>query len=402
MKKSVFKLGELFCGPGGLALGAAQTHPVYSIIGKQFSITHVWGVDKDQAAIDSYSLNIAEKYGGVGLCRDAMEFCKNEIQDHKRITALAFGFPCNDFSLVGKQQGVNGQYGHLYKAGIMAIKHMDPFWFIAENVSGIHSANQGVAFRKILSDLKVAGKHGYRLTAHLYKFEDYGVPQTRHRFIVVGIRKDQCRNQPFRVPAPTHGPGTLKAYVSAREAIERIKPGSPNGELTRQDPRIVRRLQFTPPWKNAWFLDELLEMKPTQRLEILQKVPWYKEELSGLSDYKICRLIDECRLHCTKARMSHIYRRLHPDLPSYTITGSGGGGTHVYHWEEHRALTNRERAKLQSFDDDFEFQGSKEEVRKQIGMAVPPAGAKIIFKAILDTFAGNKYKSVNSNYPISD
>jgi len=71
----IFKLGELFCGPGGLALGAALTDPVCSKAGKEFSISHIWGVDKDKAAIDSYSLNIAEKYGGVGLTRDAMEFC---------------------------------------------------------------------------------------------------------------------------------------------------------------------------------------------------------------------------------------------------------------------------------------------------------------------------------------
>lgn len=160
----------------------------------------------------------------------------------------------------------------------------------------------------------------------------------------------------------------------------------------------MQRLQFTPPWKNAWFLDQLLEMKPKQRLEILQQVPWYEKELAGLSDYKICRMINDCRLRCTKARMSHIYRRLDAERPSYTITGSGGGGTHVYHWREHRALTNRERAKIQSFPDKFKFIGLKEEVRKQIGMAVPPEGAKIIFKAILDTFAGNDYDSVPASY----
>jgi DNA (cytosine-5)-methyltransferase 1 len=66
----------------------------------------------------------------------------------------------------------------------------------------------------------------------------------------------------------------------------------------------------------------------------------------------------------------------------------------VYHWKENRALTNRERARLQTFPDSFVFSGSKESVRKQIGMAVPPKGAKIIFEAILKTFAGIKYKSM--------
>ena len=91
----------------------------------------------------------------------------------------------------------------------------------------------------------------------------------------------------------------------------------------------------------------------------------------------------EVKLNVVKARMSQIYRRLDPNKPSYTITGSGGGGTHVYHWEENRALTNRERARLQTFPDDFVFYGSKESVRKQIGMAVPCKGAQIILEAIL-------------------
>lgn len=93
--------------------------------------------------------------------------------------------------------------------------------------------------------------------------------------------------------------------------------------------------------------------------------------------------------------MSQIYRRLHPDEPSYTVTGSGGGGTHGYHWKEPRALTNRERARLQTFPDDFVFHGTKESIRRQIGMAVPVKGAQIIFEALLKTLSGKSYKSVD-------
>ena len=82
---------------------------------------------------------------------------------------------------------------------------------------------------------------------------------------------------------------------------------------------------------------------------------------------------------------------------TYTITGSGGGGTHVYHWSEDRALTNRERARLQTFPDNFIFEGNKEAIRRQIGMAVPPEGAKVIFEAIIKTLEGIEYKSVKPN-----
>ena len=106
---------------------------------------------------------------------------------------------------------------------------------------------------------------------------------------------------------------------------------------------------------------------------------------------------EELQLKIKGAKISQIYKRLDPEKPAYTVTGSGGGGTHIYHWEEPRALTNRERARLQTFPDDYVFEGSKEQVRKQIGMAVPAEGAKIIFEAVLKTFAGISYDSVEAN-----
>ena len=102
-------------------------------------------------------------------------------------------------------------------------------------------------------------------------------------------------------------------------------------------------------------------------------------------------LPDRLQLNVKGAKLSMIYKRLDPSKPSYTITGSGGGGTHVYHYKEPRALTNRERARLQTFPDDFHFFGSKESVRKQIGMAVPVKGVQIILESILMTLIGKNY-----------
>lgn len=395
-KKYNFKLGELFCGPGGLALGAGLASDNNISNGEElFKISHIWGVDIDKDAIDTYESNVAAKYGGESICMNALEFCEKHISEYKRITALAFGFPCNDFSLVGKRKGLEGNYGNLYKAGVEAIEKNNPYWFIAENVSGIHSANAKATFPKILKEFSEAGKHGYSLTVHKYKFEEYGVPQYRHRYIIVGIRKD--KKLTFKVPAPVCK--CQDDYTTVEEALSDISKDAFNSVMTRQSPRIVTRLKYTPPWHNAWYLEELLEMSDAKRRKVLQeKIPWYDEEISSLSDYMIKKEIQECMLHCTKAKMSHIYKRLDSKRPAYTVTGSGGGGTHVYHWREHRALTNRERARLQSFPDWFEFKGSKEQKRKQIGMAVPPEGAKIIFEAILKTFAGIPYRNVEPNY----
>lgn len=348
-----YKLAELFCGPGGLSLGASSAEAV-DIDGNIHKVVPVWANDIDADTCKTYARNIHHGDSSGVICAPVETI---NFEETPSFDVLTFGFPCNDFSIVGEQKGFNGKYGPLYTYGVKAINIHNPKWFIAENVSGLQSADNGDAFTKILEDLENAGR-GYRLTAHLYKFENYGVPQNRHRVVIVGIRKDLGLE--FKVPAPT----TANKYVSAREALEKppIPEGAPNHEITAQAKKVVERLRHIPPGENAWY--------------------------EGLPEH--------LKLNVKGARMSQIYRRLHPDKPSYTLTGSGGGGTHGYHWSEDRALTNRERARIQTFPDDFIFEGSKESVRKQIGMAVPPKGAQVIVESVLKTFAGVPYSWVPS------
>ena len=270
------------------------------------------------------------------------------------IDALAFGFPCNDYSVVGEQKGMDGTFGPLYSYGVKALKLFQPMWFLAENVGGLRSANEGKALTKILNELRDAG---YTITPHLYKFEDYGIPQARHRLIIVGIRNDI--DVKFKVPSPAP---YANVDNTCKNAIENppIQANAFNNELTKQSKQVVERLKHIKPGQNAFTAD----------------------------------LPEELQLKVKGAKISQIYKRLDPSKPSYTVTGSGGGGTHIYHWSEPRALTNRERARLQTFPDTYQFIGSKESVRKQIGMAVPCKGAKIIFEAILKSFAGIEYESV--------
>ncbi len=357
-KKIKFRLAELFSGPGGLALGAVRSFAENK--DTIYRIKSVWANDYDSDTCKTYAHNIHNGNKQNVVCADIREIDFNKVP---KFDVLAFGFPCNDFSVVGEQKGFNGKFGPLYSHGVRAINAHNPKWFIAENVSGLQSANGGKAFRQILNDLSSAGK-GYVLTPHLYKFEEYGVPQQRHRIVIIGIRKDLRLK--FKVPAPT----TKYNYVGAREAIEnpQIPSNAPNHEPTKQSAIVIERLKYIPAGENAWY--------------------------KGIPQH--------LRLNVKGARMSQIYKRLDPQKPSYTITGSGGGGTHVYHWTEHRALTNRERARLQSFPDDFIFEGSKESVRKQIGMAVPPVGAQAIISAVLKTFAGIPYESVESRLTNGD
>ncbi len=339
-----FKLGELFCGPGGIGYAAKIAH----IKDPNFKIIHAWANDYDKDTCATYEHNVAKKKGTV-VCCDIRKLDFNKLEKISDIDALAFGFPCNDFSMVGEQKGMDGVYGPLYSYGIQVLKKFQPKWFLAENVGGLRNANDGKAFSAILNDMFSAG---YSIYPHLYKFEEYGVPQARHRIIIIGIRRDQ--HIVYRVPSVNK----FKIKTS-RSAIEDppIPIDAKNNEPTKQSEDVIERLKFIRPGENAFTAD----------------IP------------------EKYQLRVAGAKISQIYRRLDPNKPAYTITGSGGGGTHVYHWKENRALTNRERARLQTFPDDFIFAGSKESVRKQIGMAVPVAGVKIIFEAVLKSFAGVNY-----------
>ena len=348
--KHGFALGELFCGPGGLAWGATNA----DIGNDEFKIYHRWANDFDAETCETYIHNICPQSPNSVICSDVRKLNLDALPP---IDALVFGFPCNDFSVVGEQKGFEGTYGPLYSYGVNVLKSHKPKWFLAENVGGLRSANEGNAFQKILDDLRQAG---YRLYPNLYKFEQYGVPQARHRIIIVGIREDL----PFEFKIPSPAP-YANIDNSCRNALENppIPPNAPNSELTRQSPQVVERLKYIKPGENAF----------------------------------TANLPTELELHVKGAKISQIYKRLDPAKPAYTVTGSGGGGTHIYHYSEPRALTNRERARLQTFPDTYVFYGSKESVRKQIGMAVPCQGAKIIFEAILMTFAGVDYPSVPAN-----
>lgn len=346
---NTYRLGELFCGPGGIAYGATTAD-----IGNGDKIVHEWANDFDFDTCQTYRQNICPNDPDSVVCMDVRQL---NIDGLSPIDAFAFGFPCNDFSVVGEQKGFEGSYGALYTYGIKVLKKFQPKWFLAENVGGLRSANNGEAFKRILNDMVDAG---YRVYPNLYMFEKYGVPQARHRVIIVGIRSDL----PFEFKIPS-----FESYkdrdVSCRTAIEipPIPASAFNHERTTQSAIVVERLKYIKAGQNAFNAD----------------------------------LPEHLKLNVKGAKISQIYKRLDPTKPAYTVTGSGGGGTHIYHWSEPRALTNRERARLQTFPDSYVFVGSKESVRKQIGMAVPCSGARIIFEAILKTFAGIEYESAESS-----
>ncbi len=343
--KNFYCIGELFSGAGGLVIGAHDARSVNS------GFRHIWVNDVNEDACNTLQQNISIPKGGVFRCRvQDLDF-----QTLPSIDGLVFGFPCNDFSVVGDRKGISGRNGMLYHYGVKALKELKPSFFVAENVGGLASSGQKKDYKEIFDSLTDAG---YNVNCQKYKFEEYGIPQTRHRLIFVGFRTDL--HVEFQHPLPKAG---TKAKT-CREALANIPDDAPNNERTKQAPSVVERLRHIKPGENAFTADLPNHLKLNLK---------------------------------SNAKISQIYKRLKPDQPAYTVTGSGGGGTHVYHWDEPRALTNRERARLQTFSDDFIFSGSKESVRKQIGMAVPPDGARIIFQAVLETLLEYNIPPLHAN-----
>ncbi|MEQ9308984.1 MAG: DNA (cytosine-5-)-methyltransferase [Balneolaceae bacterium] len=352
MQNKVFRLGELFSGPGGIGIAASQAKLLTDDY--KYEIQHVWANDYDKDSCETYQKNLMPDNPNSIICKDIRELDFDKLKSISEIDALAFGFPCNDFSVVGEQKGMDGAYGPLYTYGVKCLRLFQPEWFLAENVGGLRNSNDGKALKKVLNDLIDSG---YLVYPHFYKFEEYGVPQARHRIIIIGIRNDI--DHTFNIPKPTY------ETITSRQAIESppISKDIANQVLTNQSKTVIERLKHIKPGQNAFNAN----------------------------------LPDHLKLNVKGAKISQIYKRLDPDKPSYTVTGSGGGGTHVYHWKENRALTNRERARLQTFPDTHVFYGSKESIRKQIGMAVPVKGARIIIESVLKTFAGMEYESISPN-----
>lgn len=350
-----FKLGELFCGPGGIAYGAINSESY----DKSFSVKHIWANDFDKDTCETYIRNICPDNPESVYCKDVRNL---NIKELEQIDAFCYGFPCNSFSNVGKHKGMeNEKYGKLYWYGIEVLKYHKPKWFLAENVSGIRSAGTG-DFQIILNDMREAG---YNLNVHLYKSEQYGIPQKRHRVIIVGIRNDLKTE--YKVPSPLI---YSDKDITSETALANIPCNVRNNEIRKLSGNVIKRLSYIKPGENVWQAEKRLGEEFPEELKIN-----------------------------TKTKISQIYRKLDPKKPAYTVTASGGGGTYMYHWTN-RELTNRERARLQTFPDDYVFVGNYSSVRKQIGMAVPCELSQIVITAILNSFAGIDYPSVKANLDI--
>jgi len=350
----MYKILSTFTGAGGLDIGF---HGDFIYLEKLYERLNFY----TEVALDinSYACKTVEsdnKYfkNTKVYNEDIINFDYTTIPKNNYDVLLG-GFPCVSFSIVGKQKGIKDDLnGRLYESYAQYVEYFKPKVFLAENVKGILSANKGEAIRVIKQRFEDTG---YNLKIFLVNFADFGVPQLRERVIFIGIRKDLKTE--FIPPEFTN----KNNHITTKEAFKNIDINCVNHIFMKQSSSTTEKLKAIPEGGN------------------------FKDLPSHLA---------------VKALMSNIYRRLDRNKPAYTVIASGGGGTWTYHYEEPRALTNRERARLQGFPDDFKFIGTNTEIRRQIGNAVPPVGIYHFAKRIQSVLDGVEPQKTDNCIPEYD
>lgn len=267
------------------------------------------------------------------------------------------GYPCQSFSMAGNRDPKKDERTNLYKQFLRVVNIVRPKYFVAENVSGLKQLSSGTFLNE---QLAAYGKAGYAVSYQVLNAKDYGVPQSRKRLFIVGVRKDL--NQSFVFPAATHGKGTkatgpLKPYASHGEAIKGL-PLWPEGEFYERphDPDVGF----------SWYY-----------MSRNRKAKWDDPAFTVVANWR----------HIT----------LHPASPVMTLTWSNLADGWKQRWDfsdqyEHleadperqkldkaRRLSWRECARIQTFSSKFVPVGDVASKFTQIGNAVPPKLAKAIF-----------------------
>ena len=330
-----YRVIDCFCGAGGLSLGFEN---------QGFEVEYAF--DIDQAAINTYKSNPSYHHGPA-FVRDIYKVSKKSIEEdlgHSlgNIDVVIGGPPCQGFSVQRRGNNIDPR-NQLVLEYVRLLKEIKPQYFIMENVGGILSERGKPFVKALFENMKAAG---YTIQQKKMLASEYGVPQDRKRVIIGGERTDG-KPPIFSYPEPQT---TVKKTV--REAIEDLMYKSeedvPNHRSDHLSPLNLRRIQAI---KEGQGHDSLPE---------------------------------ELQLECHKKNKGHrhldTYGRMFWDQPSPTITARFDSFSRgrFGHPVLDRTITLREGARLKTFPDDFKFMGSKVEVARQIGNAVPPLLAETI------------------------
>ena len=210
--KKKLKVMSLFAGCGGMDLGFIMAkHP-------ELGYEIAWANDFDKTACETYKKNFNHDI----VCGDVWNI---DLEKVPNVDVIIGGFPCQDFSILrgDTRVGFKSKRGLLYTRFVEAVSKKLPLFFVAENVKGLLTANNGWAIKKIKQDFEKVDHVGYDVKYKVINFADYGVPQNRERVIIVGTAKNKL--PPFEHPDPILN---KKNWINLKHAIgdlEKLKEG---------------------------------------------------------------------------------------------------------------------------------------------------------------------------------
>ncbi|TXY88878.1 DNA cytosine methyltransferase [Vibrio cholerae] len=382
-KGDTMKVFDLFCGTGGFTKGFENS------VKGNFDVK--FGIDILETSVETFKLN---HINAIGLSKDIRQVRRNEVSDMTSIRkgeldVLVGGPPCQGFSSIRPFRSTNDDdpRNTLFEEYASFVNYFRPKVFVLENVVGLATHKKGQTL-EIMQEC--FHQIGYDTDWKLLNAAHFGVPQKRERFVMIGVE----RGAKILFPKPTHSylgatigykdksrilaPKTsdlfndepsLPKAISAMEAIDDLPPIA-SGETTNiytSEPRTeYQKLRR----KNNKDLSLHIATKHSEKMmEIIRH--------SGKNIHCIPK-------HLITSGFSSCYSRLDADDPAVTITVNfvHPASNRCIHPTLDRALTPREGARLQSFDDDFKFFGSRTQITKQIGNAVPPLLGVAIADAI--------------------
>lgn len=284
-----------------------------------------------------------------------------EIEDFPAADLVVGGYPCQSFSMAGNRDPRKDARSNLYKQFLRVVEIVKPKYFVAENVSGLKQLGAG----SFLEEQQLAyEKAGYIVTHQLLNARDFGVPQSRKRLFIVGVREDLC--QKFSFPDVTHGKATKK--------MPHLKPYTSHGEIIKGMP--------------LWPTGEFYERPHDPRGQF----SWYYMSRNRKAKW-------DGPAFTVVANSRHV--TLHPASPAMKLTWSNLADGWKQQWDfsneyDHlvegedrptldlpRRLSWRECARIQTFPENFEPVGDVDSKFTQIGNAVPPKLAEVLFSHLL-------------------
>lgn len=361
----MYRILDLFCGAGGFSYGLEQNENFKTAI----------GLDFEKSAIDTFKYNFKQ---AVGICGD---ITNKEIKDkvvnlakELKVNMIIGGPPCQGFSLKGKNLGLADERNFLFLEYLELVERVKPEIFIIENVKNLYNAVNGYFKDEIINKIK---KMGYAVNCKILNAKDYGVPQNRERVFFIAHKE-------LFLDFPKEN-GIL---VSVRDAISDLNYLESGQGAIEAEYKIKSQSDY-------------------QKMMRANKLQYHMaSNHSKVAINKLKMIAPECGKECLpahlhgKQKFSTTWGRLVWDEVSPTIdtrfdTPSNGKNSHPV---LHRAITPREAARIQSFNDSFYFKGTKTQVCKQIGNAVPPLLAKALADSIISQV--NQEQHTEKNFTI--